>query len=214
MPKPSRIGWSLIGGCAVGLPIGWLMGYLALLPFFLGLFFFALLGLVVGAVMFRFGRPAAPAPRPALWLIGNAVAIVVCGAGLVGEYYGLVGYRVFGHEVEGDAYQAVRESFRYRSFTQDELARLRGETRRHTLAQLEADYPPGGFVGYLRWAASRGTMECPRIFDDTTHTILLRHRRVTWLIRVALSLGLLSFSIMSQVLGLAGPLPGGGGLDE
>ena len=180
------------------------MGFLALLPYFLGLFFFALLGLVVGAVMFRFGRPAAPAGRSTLWLIGGFVAALLCVTGLAAEYHGLIGYRVFGHEFN-DAYRHLRRSFRHRAFTQQELDTLRDETRRHVRAQLRTDYPPGGFLGFVRWAATDGTIECPRIFDNATQTVAIRHRGFTWVVRVLLSLGMLTFSIMSQILGLAEP---------
>ena len=80
------IGWSLVSGCVVGVPAGALLAYLAVLPMFLGLFFFLLVSLLVGAVMFRFGRSAAPVARRTLWAVGIAVVIVIWFTGLVVEY--------------------------------------------------------------------------------------------------------------------------------
>lgn len=178
------------------------MGYLALLLFFLGLFFFLLFSLIVGALMFRFGREAMPAPRRALWAIGTFVAVLIVTTGLASEYYGFIGLRAFGREVDGDAFLKVRESFLV-SFTPEEMTALRAGTRDHILSFLEREYPPGGFVGYLRWALVDGQMDCPRSFDERTAPVSLRHRRTKWLIRVTLSLVLVTFGIMSQVLGLA-----------
>lgn len=194
------IGWSLVSGCAAALPAGWLLAYLAVAPFFLGLLAFLVVGLLIGAVMFRFGRRAAPAPRAVLWLIGTAVVILVWGTGLAIEY----------DQVFGDAARAVRDSFGYRSFTEQERARIYDETRRYVLSQLTGGrFENGrlgylcGFPGYLTWAASSGTMECPRLFSPSTQTFYLAHRRLGWLTRVILSLLFLGFTVLSQILSLA-----------
>ena len=195
----SWIGWSFVGGCAVGVPAGCLLAYLALLPFFLGLFFFLILGLLIGAVMFRFGKPAAPVARARLWGIGVAVAVVVWTTGLVVEYLGF----------PADAARAVRKSLP-QSLTPDQQDELYDRTRQHILSQLIGQDFRGGFFehlrafpAYLKWATTSGTMECPRIFNDSVHTVRLSQRGIPWLIRVIVSLGLLAFAILSQVLALA-----------
>ena len=50
-----RVRWwiAVVVGLIVILPFAWLLSHAALLPFFLGLFFFVLFGLLVGAVMHR-----------------------------------------------------------------------------------------------------------------------------------------------------------------
>jgi hypothetical protein len=204
----SWIGWPLIAGCVVGVPAGCLLAYLALLPMFLGLFFFLLVGMVVGAVTFRFGKAAAPIPPTTLRLIGAAVAVLVWTTGLVVEYL----------DFPREAARAVRHSLA-QNLTADQQDELADRTRQHVLTQLTGRDFRGGFLdhllafsGYLKWAATRGTMRCPRIFDDSTHTVRLSQRGIGWLIRVIVSLGLLAFAILSQVLGLAkapGPPPDG-----
>ena len=189
---PECIWLSLIGGCLLGLPAGWLLASLAVLPMFLGLFFFLILGLFIGAVMFRLGKAAAPVPKAILIIIGSLVALVIWGTALVVEYRNL----------PQDAARTVRGSFKNRSFAPQDKLRLRNETGDYVLARLKEDYPPGGFVGYLRWAATKGTIECPRIFSDDTETHALHQRGLMWVIRVLLSLLLLGFTIFAQFLGL------------
>ena len=75
--------WALVAGCLLALPVGWLLATLAMLPFFLGLFFCMLFSLLVGAVVYRVGKPAAPQARPLLWMIGIAVGLAVFGVSLV-----------------------------------------------------------------------------------------------------------------------------------
>ncbi|MBN1489250.1 MAG: hypothetical protein JXA69_04975, partial [Phycisphaerae bacterium] len=60
---PPRWAASVIAGLALGLPFAWLLAVLAFLPFYLGLFFFTLIGLLIGAVQFRVGKPAVPWPK-------------------------------------------------------------------------------------------------------------------------------------------------------
>ncbi len=199
--KRSWIGWSLLSGCVVGVPAGCLLAYLAVLPLFVGLFFFLLVGLVIGAVMFRFGKPAAPVRPATLRQISAAVTVLVWATGLVVEYV----------EFPDDAARAVRRSLPQR-LTLEQQDELRDNTRRHVLSQLTGRDFQGGFVGYLRgfpsylkWAATQGTMECPRVFNDSMHTLKLPQRGIPWLIRVLVSLGLLAFPILSQLRVLANP---------
>src|SRR5262245_21649393 len=84
---------SLAAGLAIGLPLGIVLSYLAALPYFLGLFFFVLFGLVIGALLFRFGADR----RPMAWsIVGLATAMVVTAtwcASLVVEARTFVGDR-------------------------------------------------------------------------------------------------------------------------
>lgn len=190
-PK-SWIGWSLIAGCVLAVPAGWFLAYLAALPGFLGLFFYLLLGLMVGAAMYRFGRLAAPAGRPVLWVIGTLAALTVWGISLRGEYQVL----------PADADDSVRKSIQM-TLTAQERQLLRERTHAHVAQFLRERYPPGGFAGYLRWMATDGRMECPRVVNETIHVFQPLYVRSRWLIRVGLALLLLEWTVMSQVLGLA-----------
>ena len=187
-----RIGWPCLAGLLAGIPAGWLLAYLAALPAFLGLFFYLLFGLLLGAIMVRCGRRAGPVPRPTLWLIGGGIALLVWATGLAAEYW----------ELPRSAEEAVRKSF-IRSFTRQDRQVLADKTREYVNAHLQTEYPPGGFLGYLRWAATDGTMDLPRVFSDTTEVFRLPQRRVAWLVRLALGLLFLGGTIMAQLLELA-----------
>ncbi len=187
------LGWSLAGGIALGVPSGWLLAYLAALPALLGLFFFLLIGLLIGAVMFRLGKPAAPVPRGMLRPIGMAVALLVWVTGLLAEY------RWF---PEHAAAEVVRNSV-IQSIPPSEVKQFENKMRREALDRLRADYPPGGFIGYLRWAAIDGQMSLPRMKDQSRYLYKLRQKRVIWVARVVLSLVLFTFALQSQFFGLA-----------
>lgn len=191
-PQNRSVAWSLVAGLVVGVPSGWLLAFLAALPFMLGIFFFVLVGLIIGAVMFRFGSRTPRTPsRRTLWLIGSSVTATVLLVSLWTEY------RTLPQSVE----KRVRRSFAG-SFTPQMRAELRDGVQRFITSELKAHYPPGGFPGYLRWAVSSGKFECPRILKASTVEYGLPQQRTTWIIRVGLSLLLLQWTIMSQLLGL------------
>jgi len=193
--RPRRIWLSLVAGCVLGLPAGWLLASLAVLPMFLGLFFFLLLGLLIGATMYRFGKPAAPVPRSRLLAIGGITAVAIWGVALVVEYSNL----------PDDAVRTVRESFRGRYLAKEDVQKLQAEVRRHVPAELRENYPPGGFLGYLRWAAASGEMKCPRVLAPDTEIHTLYQARTLWVVRVVVSLVLLGFALIAQFIGLAEP---------
>ena len=61
----------------VSVPFAWLLSYGAALMALLGLFFFALFGLVIGAVAYRFGAPVRPIPITHI-RIGTAIIVLIC----------------------------------------------------------------------------------------------------------------------------------------
>ena len=188
-----RIWLALIGGCLLGLPTGWLLATLAVLPMFLGLFFFLVLGLFIGAAMFRLGKSAAPVPKSTIITIGSIVTLIIWSFALVVEY----------RQLSEDAARTVSKSFKNRRFTSEEKIHLQTETGDFVQAYLKDNYPPGQFVGYLCWAATNGTIECPRVLGDDTETYNLNQTGPAWVIRVIVSLFLLGFTLLAQLLGLA-----------
>ena len=144
--------------------------------------------------MFRLGSRAALPATWVLWLIGSSVAMILMSVSLWAEYRAL----------PGDAANAVRKSY-YESFSPRRLAELQSYVRGRVEAYLAAEYPPGGFVGYLRWAAASGTLTLPRFQKTGSVTHRARHSQGKWLIRVALSALLVEWAIMSQVLALRDP---------
>ncbi|NLX21502.1 MAG: hypothetical protein GXY55_07500 [Phycisphaerae bacterium] len=213
------LSWRLLGalgaGCLCALPVGWLLATLVLLPFFLGLFFCMLLGLLIGAVIFRVAAPGKPFARPTLWLVGLAVAACVCFVSLVGEYYNVRGYDLpfpgtqgwQWHSVDGDATTCVRQTFAHRSFTPDQISQLRSETRQNFLNLLATHHPPGGLPGFVRWSLNGQALECPRIFSPHTTSLVPKQSGVKWVIRLVLAFVLTAGAILSQVLGLGPASP-------
>ncbi|NLE57946.1 MAG: hypothetical protein GX616_06265 [Planctomycetes bacterium] len=199
--KRTWIGWSFVAGCCTGIPSGVILAYLASIPFYLGLFFFLLLGLLIGAIMFRFGSGASPVHPPTLALIGSAVVLLTWGTTLLIEYAtlpGLVARRT--------------EMALFRRLTPEQQAEVAAKIRVHVMSRLLGRPYEGrpaewlaGFPKYLRWIARDGTMECPRVVDPTTFTFKLPQSRASWAFRVVLSMALLAFAVLSQYLLLARP---------
>ena len=205
----------LLAGCVLGIPVGWLLATLGALPFFLGLFFCLLFCLLVGATMYRFGRSARPLPVTGLWAAGLVVSLVVWGTSLFAEYCNVRGYNLYTYRddgikpypITGDAQKVVRRSYAYRTLSTEEATQLREGVQKGFAEQLEAKYPPGGFLGFVRWATTRQELQLPRVLSDTKESFRLRDQGPKWTIRIVLSLIFISGAILSQVLGLA-QLPG------
>lgn len=180
---------AVLAAAGVGLPIGWLLCYGGLLPFFLGLFFFLLFGLLLGAVAYRVGLAARPLTKAAI-VAGAAVVVVVTWATSI-----LVEARDFPDQVAGEAIEQHRklpegmtpQTFRRQSA--DQIA-----------AYLRERHPPGGVTGYVRWALSSSRVNPPagmlrRPFKSS-------QPRGWWAGRVILSIILLFYGVYSQI----GPL--------
>ena len=193
-PRPvskSNLRWwgGCVAGAVVSLPFAWLLSYAAMLPFFIGLFFFVLFGLIIGAVIHRVAAPKRPYARPPL-LIGTVIVVMfgwsfslikeardfpMDRAHYVAEKTGHLGGRTVGEFHEAVATQ------------------LRQYLREH--------YPPGGTVGYMHWALTSG--EIPKgSLEDVRMKLGQPQRRYAWAIRVVLSLGLFAFGIGSQTWAL------------
>jgi hypothetical protein len=183
---------ALINGVIVAVPAGWLYSYLAFLPAFIGLFFLFILGLLIGAIMYRSARRFKQQPSLAkLLVVGLLITVIMIGTGLVGEYLQLaptVSKRLLDHLP--------------RVLLPEEQQQLKQETEACIDSYLHKNYPPGGFIGYLQWAAKDGVLECPRVVMDSTLTYRLSQRRTIWIIRVILSFVLLASAILSQFLAL------------
>ena len=183
----SAIRWwvGVAGGLLVSFPLSWLLSYAASLPFFLGLFFFALFGLVIGAVVHRIASPRRPYPLPAV-LIGTVVIISVAWTNsLVTESRGLP---------QGLAKEAANR-------TRDLQGRTHAEYVSHVTGQIRSylreRYPPGGTIGYVRWVFVSGEFRKGDL-DGVQGTLRQPQRRWWWVMRVVLSIALFAFGIGSQ----------------
>lgn len=190
--SPARWWWATLVGTIVSLPLAWLLSYAAMLPFYLGLFFFMLFGLVIGAVTFRVAAPGRPYARSAV-LAGTTLMVGVCWtASLVKESWD------FPADLANDAVRRVRNTGGRSA--EDYRAAVAEEVR----AFLRDRYPPGGVVGYARWMLLEGKLEKGAIpsFDQTLRR---SPARWGWAVRVVLSIALFGFAVSSQTLALGRP---------
>lgn len=175
-----------VGG-VVGLPLAWLLAYAATLPFFIGLFFFALFGLVIGATVHRVASPGRPYARGTLWA---GTIILVVGGWLVS--IGVEG-RALPMDFARDAPDWTRDLHgRTRGqFVEDVADRIR--------SHLRENYPPGGTLGYVRWVVTSG--EFPKgSIEGVRRPLRVSQRKGWWIMRALLCLGLFSFGISTQTL--------------
>jgi hypothetical protein len=98
-----------------------------------------------------------------------------------------------------------------RRLTAEERADLEQRTRQYILSEFSGRPAEGtigdhirAFPGYLKWVIIDGKLDCPRVVHDSTHPLVLQERGFRWTFRVVISLVLLAFGVMSQVLDLAG----------
>ncbi len=180
----------VVVGVVIGLPLAWLLSYAATLPFLLGLFFFALFGLVIGAVIHRVASAGRPYGR-AILLVGTTFAVlVIWGLALAKE----------GRDMPLDLAKEASRSRRidYGGRTVDEFqVHVAGQIRDY----LGRQYPPGGTLGYMRWALDSGVIGRGEI-EGVTRALDQPQRGFWWAVRVILSVGLLGFGIGSQTLQL------------
>ena len=171
----------------MSLPLGWLLCYAALLPFFLGLFFFPLFGLVIGAIVHRVASPGRPYGR----------GVVFAGTTLIVLFGWTVSIVTEGHHVPDSlARRAILK-------TRDLGGRGPAEFRAHVAAQIREHcrkrYPPGGTIGYVRWVLSSGEIAKGEIVG-VGRTMREAQRKLWWTVRVVLSIGLFAFGVASQTM--------------
>jgi len=191
--SPSRLWVATLVGALASTPLAWLLSYGATLPFFLGIFFFALFGMIVGAVTFRVASPGRPYSKTSVLLATTFLVLFMFGFALVNESRGLP---------SDIAKKAAKKTADIGSLTGKQYrADVRNEVRRYLVDR----YPPGGTIGYVRWVLtngrfSRGDLPSVRLELTALQT------RLTWAVRVVLTLALLAFGLGSQTLGLYQPV--------
>ncbi len=182
--------WAAVGvGIVISLPVGWVLSFAGPFPFMLGVFFFALLGLIIGAIVHRVAASGRPYGAGRLWLGTSGVVLACWGTSLVVESR---------HFPDGAARKAASTTRYLGGQTGEEFrAAVADDIRRH----LNEHYPPGGAIGYVRWISTSGELKKGDI-KDVHRTLRARQQRAVWVLRVALSVGLLVFGIASQTLSL------------
>ncbi|MCP4590518.1 MAG: hypothetical protein GY842_07230 [bacterium] len=193
--RRARAAWGMVLGMGLAFPAGWLLSHASFLVALLGLFFFILFGLVIGAALYRVWRPLRPMARGTIRLGVTLVVLVGWGGSLVWE--GII----FPSAVANDA---IKQVVKIEGKTGGDVL---ADAVRDTRAFLAERYPPGGVVGYWQWAIAGDTVEIPITGVDKPKPIT--HKSTGWFFVVrALLAGLLwTLAVRSQVSPLAKPVP-------
>ncbi len=178
--------WSAVvvgGGVSVGL--GWFLSYAAALPFYLGVFFFLVVGLVIGAVVFRVASPGRPYRRTTILCGTSIIVLIGWGATIAIEA------RNFPNVVARKAQKRTLS-----------IGHRTAEAYRHAVSDgvrdhLRQSYPPGGLVGYVRWVLANKELTKGDV-AELRRPMSFPVTGKAWVIRVLLCLGLLGFGIASQ----------------
>lgn len=180
-----RFWLGIVVGAIVSAPLAWLLAYAATLPFFLGLFFYALFGLIIGAAVHRVASPGRPYAKPVV-IVGSTALIV--GAWMVSIVV----------EAQGLPTDLAED-------VPNKTLDLRGRTRAEYVdfvasgirSYMNEHYAPGGTVGYVRWVLTSG--EFPKgSIEGVNRTLRFPQRKGWWMMRVVLSIGLFAFGVSSQ----------------
>ncbi len=128
--------------------LGLLLARLIWLPFFFGLFFFLVAGLLVGALAFRIARPARPIRRARILLGAVTVAWLAWLATMVWEYQHFAATAG-----EQPRFPTARNAAVSAGQSPTQVTARVADAFR---AMLKARYSPGGPIGYARWALGGG----------------------------------------------------------
>ena len=145
--------------------------------------------LIVGAVTFRVARAGKPYSKGSI-LVGTTV-IVLAGWG----------YSVY---VEANSLPYVLGEIALKStrdIGEQGAAAFEASVADRVREYMDTAFAPGGAVGYVRWVVKSGRI--PRdVAPEVRSELSVSQRGYVWIIRAALSLGLLAFGVASQTLTL------------
>jgi len=206
-PAPGRPG-AFWGGMAVTalvlVALDWLLGSLLWLPFFAGLIGFLVEGLIAGGIGFRLARSARPVPRGRLWsgiLFLTAISTV-----------GVLWFEYFHYSAR------IGRPPRFAAVRNQAMRGADGDAARRAASQavgaegvaafdrfLMETYPPGGALGYARWATSSG--EATLTVRGAEERIVAEHRGWIWPTRTAVGAMLLVLGLGLAFDALKSPTP-------
>jgi hypothetical protein len=178
---------AVVAGLIGSIPLAWLLSYAGALPYFLGVFFFLLFGIVLGATMHRVASPGRPYRLAAL-VAGTTIVVVVGWAGAV---------VIEGLEFPTDmGMKATRTSRRI-----PDVHAYRADVAKEVRRFLHTEHPPGGPLGYVRWIVTDGEIAKGQL-PSVTQTLRRNPRKAWWAVQMVLALGLFAFGVGSQTLPL------------
>jgi hypothetical protein len=153
--------------------LGWLLARLVWLYYFFGLFFFLVAGLLVGGIAFRLARSARPIEKGRLI---RGIVFVTLGSTLITVNWE---YRHFADTVGQPPKFAEARNAAVTAGQPPGLIRTRASDA--FTKHLRENSPPGGMIGYVRWAVHSG--EARLAVDSTTEKVVIDHRHWVWAVR-------------------------------
>ncbi len=186
----SRLWLSTFVTAVVAIPLSILLSFGAALPFFLGLFFFALFGLVIGATGFRVGQKFRPYPRPMV-IMATAIIIGWC-----------MGISLAKEAIDFPSDMASQALVKTKNIGERTSDQYQADVANEVRSMLAKDYSPGGIVGYFKWVTTNGTIKKDTL-PSVDRGLRAGYSRILWFIRLVLSTGLLTFGVASQMMLLA-----------
>jgi len=182
-PQQRKTWWAALA-MAFGLLIGldWLLARLLWLPFYFGLFFFLVAGLIVGGISFRVARGARTLSKGRIL---SGIIVVSCLSSLVTTYWE---YRFIAATAgEPPKFAAARNAAMRQGRSSKDIRRQAAAAFRRQLAER---FPPGGVVGYVRWAQATGKMEIK--VQGFTETVSIQQHGLVWPMRTLAALLLMA----------------------
>ncbi len=195
MLLPAGYWKSMAAGLVVAVLLGWtLLSHGLSLPFMLGLFFFMLFGLVIGAVIFRYAEGLRPMPRGRVVAVTAAVSVACWVAAL-------------GQECLSYPHDFVEKALRHPRvyIPPNEVDRVEADLHTFIVKYLDTEYPPGGVIGYLRLAAAGRPVVVNIPTQPTPATIAPMVPAWVWWSRTVLSVVLMYVAVWSVTRDLAKP---------
>ena len=193
-PTTAPLGRMVVTGAIVSIALGWtLLSWALALPFMLGVFFFMLFGLFIGAAMFRAASGFVPVQRKTIvtatvivTLIGWLTSLAKEAIDYPRDFVKHATKRVHVPDVEGA------------------LGQVQSELRTFINNHLSKNFPPGGPLGYFRLAA---TGQSVTIDDLPTRqpkpiTIPPRTSAAVWWIRNILAIIMFYIAIFAVTVDL------------
>lgn len=195
--RPACWRWAVALAVLLLLPLSWLLARLIWLPFYFGLFFFLVAGLLVGAASFRIARRARPLTKSRMATgVALTTACTTCFVAFW-EYRDFAGSVATGRHFPAAKNAAISAG--------ESVNQVKAEAREEFRRVLRAEKPPGGLIGYLRWATSSGTMDLT--VRGSTETITNPHRGYVWPIRTTVAAILLALGLWLSFESLRSPIP-------
>jgi hypothetical protein len=189
--------WSLVVSFLLLAGLSWLLVRLVWLPYYFGLFFYLIAGLLVSGIAFRIARTARPLSKVTILTGILSIAVAAGCAALYWEY------RDRASSIgEYPRFSAARAAAQTTGQSVSEVERAAVSAFRAT---LQSEYPPGGPIGYARWATASGEMKLT--VKGIEDTVSISHRGWAWPVRTVAGMLLIALGLWFGFESLRSPMP-------